>query len=656
MRDNDRKKDYEEFYKFAHQHWMPYMTEAKRDLEFALNIQWDSAQKAYLKRLGREALVFNKGRRVQKLVGGYQRKNRLALKVEPIEGSSQTASQLSKGVMWTMQHSNAYHVMSDAFEWGAVVEGMNLVEPFITKKNDFIDGDLALKRLPYSKFLLDPNFTQRDLSDCNAILTRDWLMPSSCISLLPSSVHSDIKRIKPKGRDEKFSDSTLCMGYNNKERLAYDQFWVRESKQVIIIADPNTMEMKVWQGKEDDRLKAFLASFPQLKVFKRPIETVHLNVLIEGNLIWHGQDPYKTGDYPYIPILGFFCPEAEQSSEKVMGLWRCMRDPQTEINKRRSQFIDMIESQINTGWKAKEGAVSNEESLFQSGQGENIFVTEDHELTDVDKIRPTDIPQGFLAFGMELDKDLEQIPGANAELFGSPENDDVQVAGLLAKLRSANGLTVLQDLFDNYRLSKKLLGNRVIRVVQMFSPQKVTRIIDQQPTQEFYDRDFGKYDALPVEGVLTDSQRGQQFAQLMAFKQFGIPIPTKFIINSSNLEDKEELLAAIQQQEQQQAKQAQQMNQLQQLQAMLANSQAAVNVANANAKNAKAVEDIEDARLDRAKAIKEMWGLDLDQLQQAIMIYKMLTQDQQVPQQQGGQQQAGQPQAGNVPPVSGRMQ
>ena len=81
--DRDIKKDRDTAYHEASGHWGQFLAEAKKDLECHLGKQWDASDESYLKGQGREALVFNKVRRVNKLLTGYQRKNRLSLKIEP---------------------------------------------------------------------------------------------------------------------------------------------------------------------------------------------------------------------------------------------------------------------------------------------------------------------------------------------------------------------------------------------------------------------------------------------------------------------------------------------------------------------------------------------------------------------------------------------
>ena len=48
-----------------------------------------------------------------------------------------------------------------------------------------------------------------------------------------------------------------------------------------------------------------------------------------------------------------------------------------------------------------------------------------------------------------------------------------------------------------------------------FTPGKIKRIIEQEPTIQFYNKAFGKYDAAVEEGLNTTTQRQMQLVQLL---------------------------------------------------------------------------------------------------------------------------------------------
>jgi len=607
--DNDTKKDFNEAYGQAIAGWGDFLKEAKTDFEFMTGDQWNSLEKQYLAAQRRNALVFNRIRRVIKIITGYQRKNRLAFKIDPVGmEDDRAASQLTGVVMDVMRVGNGYNVMSDAFECGPCITGLNFVEPYIDR-----NGDIKFKRLAYNKCLPDPTFSERDLSDCNYFLRREYVTKDQAKMLVPGN-DKEIDSLNP-GRDEKFSHIFVGNKRYGDNLLAYDEFWRKTTKRVKVLIDRATGQEMVWTGGQK-ALDYILSSFPlQVTAIDRWEESVELNILVQGELFYSGPDPFGLDEFRFVPLLGSWYPEVESDKLKLQGIVRSIRDPQSEFNKRISQEIDIIESQINTGYDAIEGTVVNPESLYQSGQGKVTWVKSEGNPAGLDAIRkkqPVDIPQGLFMLNQSIDKLLTEIPGINDELFGTEEKD---IAGVLSKMRQGAALTILQDLFDNYRLSKKLLGKKLIKLIQKnYHPQKVMRILNEQPVPQFYDPDLTRYDVSVQEGLLTDSQRQLYYEELKALQQMGAPIPFAAIVDAAPIQLKEHLKRHIQQAEQAQMQAAQGEQQMNQLTQQLMQSQIAENLAQAQERRAEIQQNIATAALNRAKTAAEIQKMTLDGL------------------------------------------
>jgi len=239
-----------------------------------------------------------------------------------------------------------------------------------------------------------------------------------------------------------------------------------------------------------------------------------------------------------------------------------------------------------------------------------------------------------------LGREIQEISGVNEELLGSATDDK---AGILSMLRQGAGLTTLQILFDQLDRSQKLLGGLILDIVQNnFTPGKVERIIEQEPSSEFYNKAFGKYDAAVEEGVNTTTQRQMQFAQLMHLRDSGITIPDEVILEASTLQNKKDLIdAVVKTNEQQQQMQEMQLQaEMQELNARTELSKARSmadaglgmeRVSRINENEALAVERRAEAKKDASmgllniiKAIKEIDDIDIIQLEKLISISQAL--------------------------------
>ena len=615
----DDVKDFDMVYNEAARIWEPWWTEAKIDLKYYLGDQWKAVDKKYLENLKRNALVFNKIRKGIKLLTGIQRKNRLSLKIDPIEGSDElTASQLSGIVQWGMQAKDGYNVLSEAFEQGPLKTGLNLIRLFIDYNEDPVNGDVCFRRVPYNKGMLDPNFMERNGEDSRFFLFREYLTEEDLNIIFPNH-KKDISKMSPRGNDQKYSHLPYQKDMFGKDKFRYDEFWRRTNRKVQILLDPKTGAQKIWPA-DEKRLSAFLQFFPGIKVLNKYVKTVELLIFVDDELFYKGPDPSGLDDFSMVPLIGFWDPEYDEMKWKLQGLVRCMRDPAEEGNKRRSKFLDMMDNQLASGWAFEEGALVDPTAVFQTGQGFPIVLKQGKVYgTHLIKIEPVDIPEGFFRFNELMDKDVLDIPGITGELLGMPENEDLQIAGILAKLRQSAGLTTFQDLFDNFRMSQKNVGQKYAQIIQKnFGPEKVKRILNQEPSREFYTKDFGKYDCTPTEGVLTDTQRQMYFTQLLQLKAMGLAIPGTEIIDAAPIEQKDRLKKAIAEAEkaQTQAQKAQMMMEM--LTQAMMQSQIQSDIAGAEQKRSAAKENIANMWLDRVKTIKEMSNLENKDLMDII--------------------------------------
>jgi len=602
-----KREDYERFselYESDIAAWEPWLNLAKQDLEFYLGKQWQSVDVDFLKKQRRTALTFNKIRKVIKIVTGYQRKNRLSIKVDPVENSdAETASIFSQVIQYTMQATNGYHLISDSFEQGSLKTGLNLLSLWIDYNDDPLSGDIKLTRTPYNKFLLDSNFTQRDLSDCQHALKREMISKDAATALFPNR-KKDIKDMSPFGTDNKFTNLQTSNSLQTDKLLRHDELWERIYKPVKILVNGNTGQFTKWKGSSRE-LEELLSRFPQMMTIDKTERAMNLKIFIEEELFFDGEEPSGLTDFPFTPVLGFFDSEYDLMEDKLQALVRCMRDPQIEANKRRSKMLDILDSQLNSGWIAEESSIIDDESLFMTGQGGVIYKGKGK--PDPTRIPAADIPAGQFQFAEMMDKDIIDIPGANAELLGSPDSQDVEVSGVLSKLRQGAGLTILQDLFDNLSLAEKTLAQKMIKMIQVnYEPSKIERITGRKPTPEFYKKDFGKYDAVPVEGLLTDTQRQMNYLQLFALKKEGAPIPWEAILEAAPIE-RRDLLTQVVKKAQESAQEGQKIETAAQMSA-IENEKAktAKEQAEAQEKMSKVAVNESVAGLNKVKAMSEL--------------------------------------------------
>lgn len=638
--DLDIMREFDTFYNEAYYAWDPFFPEAERDLRFYLGDQWDEREKKQLFQEGRSTFVFNRVRRNINMITGYQRKHRLSSVVAPIENSDQkTADQLSKLLLYVMNYADGYQQISDCFG-GALKTGWNLMSLWVDYRDDPVNGDIKFSREPYNGFILDPYFTKLDFSDCGYILRRKYLNVDHVASLVPGQ-EKEVYALYRNGweRDDKFTWLPYQRQPNGQELMAYNEMYMQKWRNVPMLVDMETGETLEFD-KKDDNVKLFLQQYPQLKVVQRPKRYIEMHVIVNDHVMRSEINPYDLDEYPFVPFTAIFEPESDQWGLKVQSITRCMVDPQREANRRRSQMIDVLDSQINSGWIANENSVVNPRSLFQSSQGKVIWRREDAPPGSLEKIPPAQIPPSMFQLQELFDRDMMEIVGVNDAAFGQTEN--AGESGVMMMLRQGAAIVNLQELFDNLRQSQKSISKKVLKLIQNWKPAKVQRILNEEPTKEFYDEEFTKYDVTVQEGILTDTQRQMYFRQLVDLKQLGAPVSGEMLAKAAPIQGKSEYIEELAEMEKQQAQQAQQQQQIQeqvldsqrQMSQAKAISDIALSkerftraVANnslADERAAAAVEDRSDAALQRIKAVKELQTIDDDRLVKYLGIIKMM--------------------------------
>ena len=631
--ERDREKDYKEAYDQANAGFGAWQMGIKRDYTVYLGDPWTGKDRQRFLKEKRDPSSFPQIRMIINWIAGHQSDNIRSIRYDPTEdGDDITAEQLTAVGVWVMQHCNGYDVICDAFE-GCLKAGMNLVNVY----NDR-NFDTHFDRYGYNQFLLDPTFSRRDLKDCNYGMMRKYITKADAKMLLPGK-ESIIERIDRETDSDAQGDMypyyTRPSLYGEK-LLAYDEFQQRTTiERKIILLKPLNKEI-VWLGTKKQR-ERFIAGLVQgeynaqtgqyenatpphlISVYSRWEPSVEVTVILEGKEVSHGIDLFNIGDFSFTPIIAYFDPDYDRMDMKLQSLVRGLVDAQRSGDKRMMAMTAVFEQQIGAGIDYEEDALIDDEDAFLTGSGKPRLFAKGaiSGKKYQDRIIP-DIPQGMFQFEDLSSKKMYRSVGINEEMTGfAAEGGNPQVAGYLAKLRIAGGLVGMKGLFRNLALSQKTIGRKALKLYQQFPADKVQRILNQQPSPQFYSHDFGKYDCATVEGMITDTQKNMFYADLVQLvemllrtKQPVPPFMTSMLMKSAPIAGKPELLKAIQQFEQQQAKAQQEQKQKQdmmdQLEIERIKGEIVANRGIAAEQRSQAVENITDAAYNRAKTAAEI--------------------------------------------------
>jgi len=497
----------------------------------------------------RQNFYFNLLQQPVNMVTGYQRQHRKQIQYIPSEGADpQTTDQYNRLMTHVCNTQGIHEQFSRSCEQSCIT-GLSLMQPYLDYTTDPAQGDLKLKVWEYNSFIVDPFARDYSFEDAQFIWCQEYISKFEAQSRFPDKA----AKVAPMaGSPQRYgSFYFLPENYNmsRNDLLVLSYIWYRSRRKKKQIYSEQTNQFFDFDERE---LEILRYNAPGIQIVDVEVPTWKLATVLNDQMMYNGLNPLGFDTCPFIPTLWNYEPHLNYYDLRCRGLVRTMRDSNYLLNRRIIINHDISEATVNAGWKRKIGAVANEDNLKKSGQGWDIIINQNYELTDIEKIIPTEVPQSDMALADQLQQLIFSTSGINLENWSA--QDQVQASSLTVMLKQAANLMVLQKYFDQWDLSLKLLGDKMLKIIlNNWSPEKVQMIINDQPTDHFYSKIFCKYQVTVEEGLLTPTQQNQQAQQMLEINQlFGREVfPPSMIVPRMNLAEKAQVIEFLQQQEQQ---------------------------------------------------------------------------------------------------------
>lgn len=580
---------------------------------------------------------------------GLQRKGRKSSVIVPSnQGSDQTASQLTKVLMWVMQEDNMLEKISTCF-YNALVTGVCLAQVWRCDINDPFSGDYKLKVHPSSSFIMDPWWREMDLSDCTGILTRDYMSQLQIATMLPERA-KEIAQLKPsQNPDIRFTwmPEAYQVKYRSKYNFAVDEYYYmaeRERTMIHHVGTRQSAELPPHRDIDEFMMRDVPEDERQyIEIVKQVIPSVRQTITVADRPMY---DYHYADHYPHVPFVCYMDPESIEYSYRFQGLPRIIRDCQYLHNRRVQIQLDTLESLPTSGINVTEDALINEQDAFKTGPGQVRVIKKGMIPANViQNIEPPRIDASAFQMTDALSGMSTGLLGISDEMMGMASDSDV---GITQMLRQGASQTTLQTPFDHLDHSQKILSERLVgEVMKNFTVGKVAQILGEEPTEEFWDKAFFKYNCVVEDGLNTSTQRQMQFAQLLqlaSLPTIGAIIDPQDILEAATIQNKDKIMSNAKKREemmkQQQMQQQQAQMQQMQTQTELLASQSDLNRGGAQQKRALAtkneaeaweslakISDDQDlARYRKAETLKKLDEIDLGHIEKLLGIVERLDQ------------------------------
>lgn len=648
--DSDKKSDkqiismMDDFYQQDYLQNSSFWTEASIDKRFKVGDQnLLSVLYGDSNFFNRRRFYFNLILRNCNMIGGYQRQHRKSSRFVPIEPrDQQLADDWTKLSMWSEMREGFHEYNSQAFQ-GAVDTGLYFLELVNDYSLDPVSGELKADCVPYNAVMIDPHSRKQDLSDCNYIWRRKWISKEKLKQFLPG-MEKEISKMQPNGMQDGLFPIQAESYKNAKDLFTLDQFQYADTRDIVVVVDTKTGEVVEWEENPDDdkdEMELTLSQQPWLRIKKIRKPTVKLVIKVGDKVLYHGPNLLNVDRYSFVPYVCYDEPDVSSYAWRRQGIIRNLRDAQFLYNRRRVIELDIMESTINSGYKYKVGAVTDEKCFRQKGQGFLIPVNRDFNLTDVERIEPPGIPASMIELSRSLAEDITKISGISEELLGMDQEDK---AGILSMLRQGANLVTLQGIFDRADYSQRIFTSlRAEAIRKNWSNGKIEQILGKKPDKRLRLLNTQRFDVAIEQGSYSTTQRQMELKQLLYLREMGVQsITDTDILTAATIQNKGEILdrqkKADEQQAQQQEAMMQQQQAQQQQQMMIDFAKSKRDMAAAKDSEASAIQKLAQleeiqasseqkttqAELNLVKQLIELEDLDLRQIKESIQLSNMI--------------------------------
>src|SRR5574343_892062 len=599
---------------------LSYTQKAGQCEDFFAGMQWEQSDLALLKASRRPALTINKIISTISNVLGEQIFNRTDIAFKPRnEGAtSQVADALTKVFMQIGDNNQLNWVRSDVFADGIVGS-----RGFFDVRLDFTDslrGEVRIEQLNPKNVLIDADADEYDPDKWGDVIITKWMSPDQ-IELLYSKADAHLLRGRqdsyfPYGYDsidrdrDRFGHPRSMYTYNtgpdsgdnNTRNIRVIERQWRKLDRVMHFVDVGTGDTRMVPPDWDQaRIQQYMTQNPNLALTKKLVQRIRWTVVADNVVLHDDWSPYK--HFTVVPYFPHF------RRGRTVGLVDNLIGPQELLNKVSSQELHVATTTANSGWKVKRNALQNMSvaELEQRG-AQTGMVLELDELNNAAEIQPNQTPSGLDRISYKAEEHIKSISGVSDYMQGFARED---VAAKSVETNKQSGQANLAKVMHNMNHSDFIPPRNVLDMVQeYYTEQRLLYITTDrlmntteqmtvnQPTPEgriVNDLTLGEYAVVVTNQPERDTFEETQFDQAVRLRiEAGVQIPDKYIIQSSRLKDKAEIVKELE--GDQNSPEAQAAAQLKQR----------ANEAEVTKLEAEAMQKQSDAQLKQAKSQKEL--------------------------------------------------
>lgn len=492
-----------------HPLWRRYIPAAREDEGFYIggDLQWskdgsfDSLHR--LRAAKRTTVSINHIQSTVDILVGFERQNRYDLKATQ-EGNedAEHARVLSWLLRFAQDQAEVQEYESEMFEDG-LIRGMAALDVKGKWTGEGLDGEIELEVLtPGEDFLVDPYFKRYDYGDARFTMKFRWSFLDEVVAHYPD--HEAIITQQVALLDSLFLPLLANQSTDGGRGDAYGSVSgpnadrLQEEEQFYDPRDRRILAIECWYREFVQKFYVVTKGGQQHAEVASKAAAMELVAVDPTNLTWvqrtvrqireclvlpathttlYDQPSRYDNDPENYPQVGYW---AKRKRDWVYGIVRNMKDPQLLENTRISQLSDILRRWANIRPLVPKGAVEDERGLEDHWSTSAIVYDPKKGAPDWYVPRGLElVARGLLEIATLFKLNLREITGINTDLLGQDTSGSAGNSGIAIARRQAQGQIIATIFFDNFKRTRKLVGQRLARRIQQcFTTEQILRLID----------------------------------------------------------------------------------------------------------------------------------------------------------------------------------
>jgi hypothetical protein len=552
---------------------LDYIETAKKCDAFYRGNQWDPADVATLDDEGRPALTINTILPTVNTVLGEQSTRRAEISFKPRgNGNQQIADVLTKLYLQISDNNKLHWLESQVFADGLIQD-----RGYFDVRIDFTDhiqGEVRISTKDPLDILIDPDAKEYDPKTWNEIFETKW-MSLDQIEEQYGQEKADQLRVAAEygntmGTDSveyeetRYGDTYTGVEYNQSStanpeenrqvraiRVIERQYY--QLKDCMFYVDRVTGDMRPIPTNWGKRKREKFADDYGLDILEKLVRRVRWTVTADKVVLHDDWSPYEC--FTIVPYFPYW------RRGRPFGMVRNLISPQEQLNKISSQELHIVNTTANSGWIVETGSLQGmtADDLEEHGAETGLVLEYNRGSSPPAKIPPNQIPTGLDRISQKAAANIKTISGISDAMLGT---DSPEVSGVAIQQKQNRGAMMIQVPLDNLQKTRQYLAEHILRSIQQYyTEERVIQITDESdpfkqsqpmvvnrttPEGEIInDLTLGEYDVVVGNMPTRDNFDEVQFAEAIALRQAGVPIPDDLIVEYSHMAKKAEVAQRI---------------------------------------------------------------------------------------------------------------